>query len=387
MGALGASDGLIALVVGGFILTILACITMFVGSTSRLSTYTIIQGAFGLRGAKIVNAILSLTLLGWYGVTVHVFSMACVAILENITGQEHSEEIFLIAGSMLMIVTTIFGFRGIDWLSRMVVPLLLILLVVSAGNILSTLDINEVVQLQALESPATLSIGQAVSVLVSGFMVGITILPDMARFSRSRLTSVKAAVISYGFGSPFVLILAGLPVLVTGSKDIIANLTDHGLGAIAIIILVFATWTTNINNLYSASLGIANIISRVKDWAITVFAGIIGTLVAVAGILDNLIDFLVFLGLVIPPVGGVYASRFFLKGSRVGRTREAEMKNFKIPAFLAWALAVVGVVILDRYSIDMTSVRALDSGVIAAAIYIGMEYITNKLEAMWKRRK
>ena len=66
--ALGLKSALIAFVAGGLILAAVSSFAAIVGAESHFSTYMLVQFAFGSKGARIVNAVFTTTLFGWFGV-------------------------------------------------------------------------------------------------------------------------------------------------------------------------------------------------------------------------------------------------------------------------------------------------------------------------------
>jgi branched-chain amino acid transport system permease protein len=53
-------------------------------------------------------------------------------------------------------------------------------------------------------------------------------------------------------------------------------------------------------------------VESISVLAMVIVGGIVGTIAALGGIADNLIDFLIVLGLLVPPIAGVYLCDFFL---------------------------------------------------------------------------
>lgn len=369
---LGFSRGLVAVAIGCAVLTTLALLTMAIGASSRLTTYAIIQKVFGTIGGRLVTLLLSITVFGWYGITATLFGDICVTAVSQTFDVELDRRVFIVIGSGLMVLTAIYGFRALDIISRWTVPLMFLVLATSAYVILGESGFGAVLQPATSESPGLLSIGSAASIVVGSLMVAVTIAPDLARFSRSVRASKIAAVLSYGVGVGLVFVLAGLPALATGSNDLIENMTRSNLGVIALLILILATWTTNATNLYSASLGMKQWFSRAEDWCVTLAAGVLGTLLALGGILDHFLDFLLFLSLAIPPVAGIYITDYYVSRDQSVFT-ESESENdvsWRMSAFAAWFFGVGLAAIINFGSdVSFTSVPACDATIISALSY------------------
>jgi cytosine permease len=348
---------------------------MRVGAVTRLSTYVIIGRCFGRWGASCVNLLLATTLLGWYGVTVTLFGDAMAGAIHTVFDVEVASQWIIALGGVLMIVTTIYGFRAIDRLSRVAVPLLLILLLFSVWRVMSDTTVAQLLRIEAVPVDHLASIPAAVSVLIGAFIVGVTLTPDLARFCRRPADVLPASALSYGVGYPIILLLAGLPVLLQADSDLIKAIEQLGFGLLALVVMVFATWTTNVNNLYSASLGAAQVFPRVPDWLVTVVCGGVGTAMALAGIMNVFVGFLILLGVLVPPIAGVYLADFYGRGgSRVlGNEDAAGEPAVFWPAVISWCIASAwGVALFTNVAQPITGVAAIDTLVLSIVIYLSV---------------
>ena len=222
------------------------------------------------------------------------------------------------------------------------------------------------------------SVSAGISIVIGSFFVGVTLVPDLARFARGRRDAIAGSFLSYGLGFPLVLLLAGLPVLVSAEPDLITSMTSLGLGIPVLIVMVFATWTTNINNLYSASLSIARMMPGVRDWVITLVSGAIGTLLALAGIMDRFVEFLILLGIIVPPIAGVYlADYFLLRPTRIDVDQLDPVPDFRWDAMAAWTLGCAVGFVERASDWSLTSVTAIDTLLTG----MGVLWIWNRLRS------
>ena len=372
MSSLGFTDGLLACVTAGLILTLTATLAMLVGTRTHLSTAAIIRLTFGRSGSKIVNTLLSSTLFGWYGITAVLFGQVAQRTLADVAQVSIPVMLLVIAGSVLMVLTTIFGFRAIDRLSRVAVPLLALMLLTAVTLVFREMSWDEVVRLPPLSGTGAIySIGQGTSLIIGGFMVGVTITPDMSRFARRGTDAVQGALLSYGSMSQLVLFLTGVPALVAGEKDLIVTMIALGLGLPALAVMLLATWTTNVNNLYSASLSLAQVLPRrLPDWLSTVCAAIAGTALAIIIGREHFVGFLTFLSIAIPPIAGIYITDFFLLRRLTALpSAQDNAPDWNGAAFMAWlSVSCFGAwEVINKYSV--TGVQALDTVLLAAVIF------------------
>ena len=365
--ALGLQASVSAFLLGGAILAIVGGITSYIGSTTRLSTYMIIQFSFGRLGGRAVNAIIAVTLFGWYGVTAYLFGTASANAIVELYGAHPGVTSFIILGGVLMVLTTIWGFKALDKLSVFAVPLMMALL----GSAV-VFALRKVSWEGILAVPGTgMSSGKSVSLVVGSFIVGATILPDLCRYARRTWEGVAAAAVSLGLVFPAVFFSAMIPSLATGQKDLILIMMGLGMGLPALVLIIFATWSTNSHNLYATSLTLSSIFPRYPKWKITIAAGIIGTILAALGIMDYFIDFLLFLGITIPPIAGIYVADFFcVRGRKYDVADLKTRPDWNWVAFAAWSVAtLIGIVTVQGY-FTLTSIPACDSILAAFGLYL-----------------
>ena len=366
--AMGLADACLVIVVAAFLLALLAAMTGTVGACSRLSTSMILQFSFGRVGAKFVNLILAATLLGWFGVTTALFGHTLNDLAVSTLNSRPAPVLYMFLGGMLMIVTTIFGFKALRKLSDMVVPLLLAGLVAVSYVSSRQAELHPVL---SVPGDGSLSIGLGISALVGGMVVGVTIFPDLTRYAHSPGHGQAAAGLSYGLGVPLVLIAVAIPSIITGEKDLLLIMLSLGLGISSLMLLVITAWTTNAGNLYSSSLVLATLFQAVDKWKICIVAGLIGTVLAVSGITDYFLSFLLLLGVCIPPIAGIYLADFYcVRNKQYDLNRLEQFPAIHIKAFLAWVIGISVASITSRDMITLTSIPSCDAIAAAFSAYL-----------------
>ncbi|MEM6746967.1 MAG: cytosine permease [Pseudomonadota bacterium] len=366
--ALGLGSGLATLIIAAAILFGLSALTTYVGASTRLSTYKIIELTFGSVAARGVNALFWLVMLGWFAITASLFANALGQMVSSLGLVVFPTAAYKIFVCVLTISFAIYGFKAIDRLSRLAVPLLLLVLVVACLLLLKDIPLHELGPAIA-PSTAIASIGAGVSVMIGAFMVGIVIAPDMARFARSPKDALVASLMSYGSGSVLVMALAGIPALATGSVDFVGNVASIGFAAPALAVIVFATLTTNVNTLYSVSLSADRIIDGYSSELRVISAGAIGAVMSILGIENHFIPFLLGLSIAIPPVAGVYATNYLIQRGYLNHA----VRAFYLPALFAWA-AASGVAAITFFSpLTLTTAPAIDGFLAACAVYYALK--------------
>ncbi len=377
IGDLGLVDGVIAMFLGGLFLAVIGIFCMLVGSQSKLSTYTILQFCFGRLGSKIINIVLSVTLFGWYGVTVVIFGEAMAEVVSQVFSISISWRVFTVFGSVLMIFTGIFGFRAIERLSFIVVPLLLTVLSFGVYKVVEGTAFSEMLEFSGSANNDISTIGQGCALFIGGFMIGVTISPDLSRFARFDRDAFWGALLSFGIGTPVVMILAGLPSIVSSEPNLVLSMTAVGLGVPALGVMVFASWTTNVNTLYSTSLSVAQLLPNAKDWFLTLLAGIVGTILALAGIMEHFVDFLIMIGIIIPPIAGVYLAEYFLiKPNKIDIIKIDDVPNYRLAAIFSWGIASLIGFVETQYDWSLLGVQSVDTIALSMIILLVLKKVT-----------
>ena len=350
------------------VLSIMSIPAAIVGAETRLSSYLIIEFVFGRRGSDFVNALLGLTLLGWFAVTAGFFGETLAIAFEEMFAVSPPTWLLTLISSVLILITTIFGFKAIDRLALFAVPLLILFLLYVSNLSLADSSWETVLNTEG-SNPAYFS--TAVSTVIGSLIVGVVLMPDLSRYARSVKDCVSASVLGNGVGNCFSMLMGVAPAIVTGLLDPMAYMIALGLVGSAFVILVFATWTTNSVNLYSTTLAVAIIKPKIPEWKLTVACGVIGTALAMIGITDYFIGFLEWLGVIVPPVASIYLTDYFvLKQKNYSLTLQDSLPDYDHAAIVAWVIgtAISAFTFVSEFS--LSTIPTLDALVITAPIYL-----------------
>lgn len=360
--ALGSARALYVFLAVCSALGLMSVFTGLVGARSRLSTYMVLHFAFGRHGAKLINVLIAVTLVGFYAATIDAFGQAASSSLSHYVAV--SATLCALIGSLLMICAALVGMRGLERLSVYSVPLMVIFILYTL-----TLALNA-------GAPGQLanyaghggSLAAAISSTVGMVVMMPVLMPDVTRYAHG-LRGCLAASLGIALGFPLVLMAGGLPAILTGQNGIADNLAHFGVVLPALFILLFSNWITNTANLYSATLTLATV-SRASDWKLTLGAGVAGTALAMAGFMRHFEQFVFGLSVFIPPIASIYLVDFFLlRGQRYDATRIPALPAWRWSALLAWALACTVAWLGSYRGWQFSSVPTLDALLTAAIVY------------------
>ena len=273
----------LAILCGNLLLAIIGAFCGAIGARTRLSSYMLTRIAFGWRGAMLVNLAFAVSLLGWFGVNIDLFSAAVERLLVDVFSASVPAWLIECGAGIVMTVTTIYGFRAINTLSILLVP---ILMVVTAMLINQSLDARPLTEILASPIANPLSFGAAMSSVVGGVIIGAVILPDITRFIREWRGGIYTAIMSYAIIGSIVQGAGGLAAIAFGNDDLLDVMIVIGLSWAAFAIVIAGSWILNSLNLYSTSLSIEATLPGLDNRLLIIVLGVFGTVAAFLNILD-----------------------------------------------------------------------------------------------------
>ncbi|MEQ8800820.1 MAG: cytosine permease, partial [Haliea sp.] len=203
---------------------------------------------------------------------------------------------------------------------------------------------------------------------------GVIIQPDYSRFARNARHAVGAAFVALGLCFPTVMFLAAIPGSALSQVDLRGLLLAMGVGLPAFTLLFLGAWSSNVLCLYSSSLSMSTVIRRATFWKVVVTIGVLGTLLALVDAQTYLVNFLVLLGITIPPVGAIYlVEALLLRRSLKAPAADASPALPRITqwrAVLAWALATGFGFAVQNELLAITGVSSIDAILASAAIFL-----------------
>jgi cytosine permease len=152
-------------------------------------------------------------------------------------------------------------------------------------------------------------------------------------------------------------------------------MTALGLGVAAFIFVVFSSWITNAVNLYGCSLSINAVFQGLAEWRIAVVSGILGTLLALVGILDHFVDFVFSLGVIFTPVAGIYIIDYFFLRRDTYLSGDTEVtRRVSVAAFVAWLIGIGVAVAAGAGIFTFTRIAAIDSLLATSLVFLALQH-------------
>ena len=291
------------------------CVIMILGGSigvdTGLNASMCSTRAFGMTGANFTTAlVIFICEAGWFAVQTATCALAFNTLMLQF-GVQFPFWLSCVIWGAVMFVTAVYGLKWMAVLNYIAVPLLVILCAyggVYAINTAGWSTINSAISQNLMSLPV------AVSTVIGLFALGATCTSDYTRYCKTRGDVVKACFIGVMPAALLMIMVGAIMAVGTGNYDITDMFASLGLPIIAMLVLILATWTTNTGNAYMSGLAVCKMFS-IKDSKrplVTMLCGVLGIIMAIAGLADFLTTYISILGAVVPPIMGVVICDYFV---------------------------------------------------------------------------
>lgn len=363
------SEALIAAFVGNTILAIFGGTIGAAGAQEGLSSSRLSIFSFGRKGFKISSAVIALTMAGWFSVQAGFFGNTINAMFPN-AGFITNPRFAALWGGLLMLLTAYYGYKGLSVLSYIAVPLIAFIAI--WGLKLSIGNVGGWSGVRAITPVGYTTIGTGIVMVVGSFAGGASAQADITRYAKDSKAAWVGSIVGYIGANTFIIIAGYLTALTTGIGDLPKALLELGLGIPALIILILAQWTTNDNNLYTSSLGLANIFN-VERSNIVLIIGILGSILGALGIADYFAGWLNILGIGIPPMAGIIIADYYFVRKQNYDIHETQIPDWNINAIIAW---IIGCIVGFAIKVGIASINSLIASMIIYVILMKSQIIS-----------
>jgi len=337
--------------IGNTLLALYAAALALIASRSGLNTVLMGRFCFGEAGSRLSDFLLGFAELGWYAWGTATVAIVLVKMLGLAEGFTLPLMVFF---GMGFSITAIIGYKGLDVLSRVSVPLMFVLLIGSLY--IATQHVGGVSGLAAVIPQQTMTVSAAITMVFGTFASGATQATNWTRLSRSGRIAVTASVVSFLLGNGLMIVAGAWCAMVYQQADIVEVMMLQGLSFAAVVMLCLNLWTIQGPTIYNVAAATCHLVRSERRRTMTLLAAAVGVLLAMGGMYEMLIPFLVLLGSVIPPIGGVIMADFWfrhrgkypaLASVQLPRYNLAGLTAYAVGALLAylspWIAPLVGI--------------------------------------------
>ena len=321
---LGWTRGIWAILLGHLIGGILLYLSGRIGGEVRKSSMETVKMSFGHIGGQFFAIMNIIQLVGWTAIMIYDGAMASKSILPL-----PSMVFCLIIGGLILLWIAI-GITNLGRVNTVAMAALFLLTIVLCVVIISQGGSSHV----AMDN--SLSFGAAMELAISMPLSWLPVISDYTREAKKPKAATLVSVITYSIVSVWMFLIGMAGSIFTGNSDIAGILMKAGLGIIGLLIIVFSTVTTTFLDALSAGISGESITVKVNgkipddessfagDGAkhpggkklqakqLAMMATIIGTIAAILYPMDNITNFLYFIGSVFAPMIAVMIPDYYL---------------------------------------------------------------------------
>ncbi|MCQ1529047.1 cytosine permease [Lutispora saccharofermentans] len=365
-GQVAASFGLnkfmTAMILGNLVLGLYVAIMSVIGTKTGLTSVLLSRYTLGTGGSKWASFLLGGTQLGWYAV-----SAAYVAeIFVKALNMPNSYIFWAIFWCVVMGITAVYGFKAMEIVSYIAIPLILILTV--WVPVLGVQKAGSWAALAAIApSGEPMAMTTALTIIVGTFASAGTQVTNWSRFAKNAKVSFIAALLAFFFGNGLMVFAGGMGAIAFQQPDMVEVFMQMGIVFFAMIILTINIWTTNDAAAYAFGVAGSEFFNKSDKKPFIIGGVAIATVLAITGAYNFLIPFLVALGIFIPPLGGTIIGDYIFTWKRnIPNMKDVEFKSVRISNIVAYLLGTLAAYLGNKFGIGVPPLQ----GIIVAALMV-----------------
>ena len=296
---LGFSRGLLAILVG----QVIGCLMLFcagvIGGSVRKSAMETAKMSFGSKGGLLFSVLNIVQLVGWTAIMIYDGALAADGVIAA------GKWIWCLLIGGLIIVWIVIGIENLGKINTVAMAALLILTVILSFTIFGK-------DTMASAGGDMMSFGAAVELSVAMPLSWLPLISDYTREAKEPVKATAVSAIVYGIVSCWMYVIGMGAAIFTGESDIAQIMVKAGLGIAGLLIIVFSTVTTTFLDAYSAGISSESLSEKLSGKWMAVAVTVIGIVGACLFPMDDITDFLYFIGSVFAPMIAIQIADFFL---------------------------------------------------------------------------
>ena len=264
----------LCMVIGYVLVVFYMCLMGIQSSDLGLPATVAISRAYGKRGSSfLASLVIAVCMIGWFAAQTSLCASSFCNIMSVYFHVNFPLWLSVIIWGCLMFITSVYGVKLIEFLNKVSVPALFVMLI---WGVISCLMKGAAATVSAYEPPAFLGWTYGITLAVAGFASGAICCGDYTRYCKSRKETILSSVVGVLPAGIGALLIGAFLSLAAGSYDLSVVFSSFGLPIVGMLVLILATWTTNTGNAYNSGIAICNMFSlkdNMRSW-MTLLAGV-----------------------------------------------------------------------------------------------------------------
>lgn len=360
-------------ILGSVLLSVLLCISGYVGLKMRIPTAAQYGNIFGQVGARIMNLFLLPAGIIWVA---WMSDIAATSVRDIFPAVPYWSVVVLICA--ISVFSTIRGVKGMEQSGYIQAPIVLILVLVTVVTVCIRGFGKGTLELQ-MNSVNTLSLLDSAVFVVLTWISVIQLFSDFTCNVRSAKDMTIGTFVGYGFLNAIMMLAGGVFAMVCGPEySMVRGFTAGGIPQILVLVIVLlCSWTFNDRSFYSFGLAASVVVGdKLKPWMAPVVGGVVAAAIAIAGIMNSLYGILNVLGCLYAPLLGIYICKYYVLGGLKECTSDfSQMIKFDWLPFIPWAVGMV-------LGMTLTQNQSVVSFFVSFAVY----FVLSKIRSAVKKK-
>ncbi|WP_298778250.1 cytosine permease [uncultured Fretibacterium sp.] len=334
-------DLMYVVIVGDFLLGTYAAVLGYIAFSTGLHAGLLSRFCFGNKGSRWSDFLYGFTQIGWYAwgtalITDLVLQLAGIT-KENTASYPYIYVILIIFFGFFFVITAYGGYKAMELLSIVAVPLVTCLILYSIY--VSTVKVGGLEGLQKILPKEPMTTAAAMTLVFGTFVSGATQSTNWSRFASKGWHAVIASFVGFFIGNGLMIFAGAYGGYVYQDPDVARVMALQGMAIPAYVLLILNVWTTQDNEIYCFSVACCNAFRIKARKGITLTGAVIAIIMALGGIYNYLIDFIIISGTVIPPIGGTMLADWLIKHKRrYSKIAETEFKDYNLTGIGAYII-------------------------------------------------
>lgn len=337
-------------ILGSVLLSVLLCISGYVGLKMRIPTAVQYGNIFGQVGARIMNMFLLPAGIIWVAWMSDIAATSVRDIFPAVPAW-----IVVVAIVAISVYSTIRGVKGMEQSGYIQAPVVLILVLVTVVTVCIRGFSKGTLELQ-MNSVNTLSLLDSAVFVVLTWISVIQLFSDFTCNVRTTKDMAVGTFVGYGFLNAVMMLAGGVFAMVCGPEySMVRGFAAGGIPQILVLVIVLlCSWTFNDRSFYSFGLAASVVVGdKLKPWVAPVVGGVVSAVISIAGLMNSLYGILNILGCLYAPLLGIYICKYYVLGGLKDCTSDfSQMIKFDWVPFVPWAVGMVlGMTLTENQSV------------------------------------
>lgn len=299
---LGWQQGLLAIVLGHLLGSILFFAAGFIGAKTGKNAMQTVQISFG-KGSVFFSLANVLQLIGWTAIMIYTGAEISNAL--SLALWEFSA--FSLWAIVLGVLIILWLFTGSNQVGKFKLATLIAMFVLTLWLSVKVLN-GQSSSTVSGEIPFSTAVELATIMPLSW----LPLVSDYTSKAKKPFAATFTASVGYLLTSAWMYALGLGMVLFTGQSEIAPMLLLTGMSLVGIVVMMLSTVTTTFLDAYSAGVSASNISAKLKETPTAIAVTLIGTLLALSLPVTQYENFLLLIGSVFAPMIAVQIADFFV---------------------------------------------------------------------------